>query len=815
MKKKILGVLLGVVATASAVRADLNNYNVPADQLQNSTHTRFLNSDGLGYNANNNGNTFVNYWWNAHAMDMNVDAYQRTRNGTYATRAKNVMHSIRNHNNNVYPNAYYDDMAWLALASLRMYHLTGDAEYLSTANTLWASIKGGFTSGMFSWSTSCHPNCKNAISNDPAIILGARLYQIGQAPAADLTMIQTAYTNVKSRLIDPASGAVWDNIDLATGNVTKWTFSYNQGMFIGAALELYKVTGDVNYINDAKRTADWSLSANNPGGLLFGGETGGGDGGLFKGIFIRYLALFAREAPITDADRVRYNNAIKTSANLVHSKGLQRPEMLGGANWAVPPGTVTDLSSHLSSVYLLEAASIINYPHVYRDVNYLGGYSSLPPGSYTTAQLSARGVFDNDITSITVPQGWTVTLYENDAFGGASFVRTANDGWLGAAGWNDRVSSLVVTGPASNAVATVYQDCNYAGYSVSLPAGNHDVNALWAAGIVNDDISSVQMNGGYTMTLYLDSPFTGSSSVQTVSNSCLVGAGFNDNVSSLRIASSATATRTSTATATRTATATATRTPTATATTGGTATFTATATRTATPTAPASGCAIGATCEAETAALGGGVVASTLHAGYTGSGFADYQGNGTGYVEWTVSVPAAGTYSLNFRYANGGTADRPMSISVNGTTVSSSLSFPVTGWTTWTVRTLSASLPAGSVKIRATELPNGPNVDNLVVTGGATPTRTATATATTGATATRTATATATRTATATPTTGGGQCAGVAAFQSCTAYASGAKVVFNNTLYHAVAPIPATRDCPPNSPFDPSTDNWWVNDGGC
>jgi hypothetical protein len=281
--------------------------------------------------------------------------------------------------------------------------------------------------------------------------------------------------------------------------------------------------------------------------------------------------------------------------------------------------------------------------------------------------------------------------------------------------------------------------------------------------------------------------------------------------------SAGTATPTATATATRTPTATATRTPTATVRVGSTPTFTATATRTATPTAPAAGCAIGATCEAETAALGGGVVTSTLHAGYTGSGFADYQGNGTGYVEWTVSVPTAGTYNLNIRYGNGGTADRPMSIQVNGTTVVSSMSFPVTGWTTWTVRTQSVSLPAGSVRIRATELPNGPNVDNLVVTGGATPTRTATATATatTGATVTATATRTATATATATPTTGGGACAGVPAFQSCTAYASGARVVFNNTLYHAIAPIPATRDCPPSSPFDPSTDNWWVNDGGC
>jgi hypothetical protein len=173
--------------------------------------------------------------------------------------------------------------------------------------------------------------------------------------------------------------------------------------------------------------------------------------------------------------------------------------------------------------------------------------------------------------------------------------------------------------------------------------------------------------------------------------------------------------------------------PTPTATTRPTATATATATTRSTPTATTratptpttrprptpttgTGCAIGATCEAETALLGGGVVTSTLHAGYTGTGFADYQGNGTGYVEWTVNVPTAGTYNLNIRYGNGGTGDRPMSIQVNGTTAVSSMSFPVTGWTSWTVRTQSASLPAGTVRIRATELPNGPNVDSLVVT---------------------------------------------------------------------------------------------------
>ena len=58
-------------------------------------------------------------------------------------------------------------------------------------------------------------------------------------------------------------------------------------------------------------------------------------------------------------------------------------------------------------------------------------------------------------------------------------------------------------------------------------------------------------------------------------------------------------------------------------------------------------------------------------------------------------------------------------------------------------------------------------------------------------------------------------CSGVPAFASCTAYATGASVTYSGSKYTTIAPIPATRDCPPNSPFNPSNDNWWTNNGTC
>lgn len=94
----------------------------------------------------------------------------------------------------------------------------------------------------------------------------------------------------------------------------------------------------------------------------------------------------------------------------------------------------------------------------------------------------------------------------------------------------------------------------------------------------------------------------------------------------------------------------------------------------------------------------------------------DYTNIAASYVQWTVNASAAGTVTLTFRYANGTTTDRPMSITVNGTTIAASQSFPGTGsWDTWTSLSLTTTVTAGSNTVRATATTanGGPNVDYL------------------------------------------------------------------------------------------------------
>ena len=122
--------------------------------------------------------------------------------------------------------------------------------------------------------------------------------------------------------------------------------------------------------------------------------------------------------------------------------------------------------------------------------------------------------------------------------------------------------------------------------------------------------------------------------------------------------------------------------------------------------------------EAENATLSG-FVFDTQYGGYSGTGYAK-DNNVTGdYVEFSLVANASGSYPITFRYANGGTADRPLSLSVNGVVVNSSLSFPVTGgWATWGfTATNNVALNAGINTVRLTDIgSSGPHVDYMLVT---------------------------------------------------------------------------------------------------
>lgn len=331
-----------------------------ADTLQEKTYTTFLSANGNYFVQNNSGNTNYNYWPQAHTLDVFTDGYLRTKNEIYKQRMKSLLNGTYKTNGNKYENEYYDDMEWLALASLRAYDATKDADYLAAAKTLWADIKTGKNSnqgGGIAWRKS-QPTYKNTPANAPAIIFAARLYQL-EKNAADLDLAKELYTWLKGTLLD-GSGIIWDGINSkGDGQLDKNKFTYNQGVFIGAGLELYNATGDANYLNDAIKTADATIKDLDiaPGGLLR--NEGQGDGGLFKGILVRYLTLLTLKNDVPQAKRDAYVNFLKFNAETLFAKGISRPDFMVSPDWKSAPSGSTDLTTQISGVTTVEAAATL------------------------------------------------------------------------------------------------------------------------------------------------------------------------------------------------------------------------------------------------------------------------------------------------------------------------------------------------------------------------------------------------------------------------------------------------------------------------
>lgn len=304
-----------------------------------------------------NGNDHFVYWWHAHVVDALVDGYERTRNAAYLTRIDRVVEGVRRLNGGTLLHNYYDDMEWMALALLRVYDATKQERYRTDAGVLWSSIRtawNGQMGGGMAWKKD-QLDYKNTPANAPAAILAARLYQRFQDPE-DLAWALRIYEWNKSNLVDPATGFVWDGMNrLGDGKIDyDWAYTYNQGVYIGAGLELYRSTGEPNYLHDAVRTADTAIArfTLQESGLL--PDEGEDDCGLFKGIFVRYLHELLKLRP----ERRDIRELLLHNADVLWRTGRSEQGLLS-RSWTAPVEPKVQLCAQLSGLMLLEMAAAL------------------------------------------------------------------------------------------------------------------------------------------------------------------------------------------------------------------------------------------------------------------------------------------------------------------------------------------------------------------------------------------------------------------------------------------------------------------------
>lgn len=334
------------------------DWNAAADSSTGSLIGSFWNGSGY-FNYDSNGKEDFHYWPQAHALDVMIDAYKRTGDDKYKRYFDLWFDGVKIKNGNTFRNDFYDDMEWNALAMLRAYQATKETKYKEAVLQIWEYIKEGWNEnggGGITWKNG-EPT-KNACSNGPACILAARLYQ-EFGDEKDKEWATRIYGWQKNTLVNMNNGMVYDHINYETGQIQKdWIFTYNQGTFAGSAVELHKIFGEKAYLNDAVKVADYALGALSQNSILK--DENGGDGGLFKGIFIRYFTELIRQERLEASDRKRYIQSIKYNAETLWNEGTTQPAVLFGTNWRQKPGASTGLTEQLSGCMLIEAMALLD-----------------------------------------------------------------------------------------------------------------------------------------------------------------------------------------------------------------------------------------------------------------------------------------------------------------------------------------------------------------------------------------------------------------------------------------------------------------------
>ncbi|WP_156252317.1 glycoside hydrolase family 76 protein [Pseudactinotalea terrae] len=319
-------------------------YGAPAPQLLNNTYPVDENE------------TF-NYWWLAHAMDIAVDRWERSGDPSHLGAAVEIFENVLTRNEGRLFNEYFDDMLWLGLALERLSRAPGHERYLEPAREIWQHcLDDGWNDTMGGGIAWRKPQrfYKNTPANGPFIILGARLASRLGADDPYLVWARRTMSWLQEHLVRD-DGTVEDGVNREDdGSVdTDWRYTYNYGLFIGACVELFSHDHDERWLDRAELSARRAIELLAVDGVF--PETGGGDVGLFKGIFYRYLELLLALRPA--ADLVAF---VRLGTDALWENACSGDVLRAGDDWRSPAADPTSMSTQLSAIMATEMRARID-----------------------------------------------------------------------------------------------------------------------------------------------------------------------------------------------------------------------------------------------------------------------------------------------------------------------------------------------------------------------------------------------------------------------------------------------------------------------
>ncbi|MEN0129870.1 MAG: GH92 family glycosyl hydrolase [Brevundimonas sp.] len=287
-------------------------------------------------------------WWNsAVATNTVIDYMSRTGDRSYLEQVDNTFEKDKgkfpagelsgDELLGNFTSRAIDDSEWWGLTWIAAYDLTHDRKYLDMAVTIADYVQGYWddsTCGGGVW-WDAERTYKNAVTNGLYVRLTAELHNRLDGDTTWLQRSQTGWDWLTASGLINADGLVNDGLTADCKNNGGTVWSYNQGLAIGAGLELHRATGEAEPLRTAKLLANSALASTKlvKGGVLTEScdaldATCDDNGKQFKGVFMRYFGDLADE---TGAQR--YATFVDKQAATIWNQDRAAGDRLG-VRWA-------------------------------------------------------------------------------------------------------------------------------------------------------------------------------------------------------------------------------------------------------------------------------------------------------------------------------------------------------------------------------------------------------------------------------------------------------------------------------------------------
>lgn len=383
-------------------------------------------------------------WTYIHGMDAVIDGAERTQKQKYYGLIETFYEAQDKRHG--WLNDYYDDENWFVLTLIHAYDVTGEQKYLDKAEEIYKDIQGA-------WDDSCCGTVKGGLwwnkqktqkataANAGAVISALKLYQRTENKEYK-EFGKQVYDFWLTNMVDTTTYQVCDHID-PDGTKVWWKFSYNEGLMIGASLEMYKAFGKTSYLSKARKIADFMINnetvATNYGSALSDGNAGscGGDCHQFKGPAYRYLM----DLYLLDKNKPVYYQVLKGSVDALWNLARTDNNSVS-VSWAGPIETnaINDRTQN-AAAQAMSLFALQNGPYPTPDI---------PAGQYEAEDATIKGILlENSqagFTSWGFTGGWIhsdtwVKFTVNNSTGGP---KTVSLRYAAAAG--DAYRDIVING---------------------------------------------------------------------------------------------------------------------------------------------------------------------------------------------------------------------------------------------------------------------------------------------------------------------------------------------------------------------------------